>query len=153
MTITGDPHHDRLEAVVDQYLAVWQTGDPERLGDLADLVTDDARFRDPFHDVRGRDQVIGVLQASYARITNVHIGVHARARDDLVTLIQWTFRFRTKRRGQPWLLEGMSELHQHTESGLIEAHLDHWDPAGQIYETVPVLGPLIRLARRRVAGG
>ena len=152
MTHTGDAHHDRLEDVVDRYLAVWQAADADRLGDLIDLMEREMRYRGPFHDVTGREAVVAVWQSVFERIDHVHIDIRARARDDLVILVLWTFRFRTGRRGMPHLLEGVSELRQNTDSGLIEAHLDHWDAAGQVYEDLSLIGWIIRLARRRIGG-
>ncbi|MCB9958160.1 MAG: nuclear transport factor 2 family protein [Rhodospirillaceae bacterium] len=150
MTHTGDPHHDRLEDVIDRYLAVWRTGDADRLADLADLMDRDMRYRGPFHDATGREAVVAVWRSVFERIDHVHIDIRARARDDLVTLVLWTLRFRTSRGGVPRLLEGVAELRQNGDSGLIEAHFDHWDAAGQVYEDLSLLGWMIRLARRRI---
>ena len=37
------------------------------------------------------------------------------------------------------------------EDGRVLAHIDHWDPAAQLYERVPVLGAVLRMIRRRLA--
>jgi len=35
--------------------------------------------------------------------------------------------------------------------GRVLRHVDHWDPAAQIYEREPLLGGLMRYLRRRLA--
>ncbi|MFW6322186.1 MAG: hypothetical protein ACOC02_01025, partial [Guyparkeria sp.] len=47
-------------------------------------------------------------------------------------------------------IEGMSELVLGAD-GLVVEHVDYWDPAGQLYERVPLLGWLMRRIRHRLA--
>jgi len=64
--------------------------------------------------------------------------------------LRWTFAWGAGAGGGR--IEGMSEVHLGAD-GLVTAHLDHWDSGSQFYATLPVLGPVIRLVARRVAGG
>jgi hypothetical protein len=40
---------------------------------------------------------------------------------------------------------------QFDPDGRVAEHIDYWDPAGQVYETIPILGLLMRALRRRLA--
>ena len=139
-----------LDATLDTYLATWQLGDADRLADLADVLAPDMRFRDPFHNVHGVEAVIAALKSAYDRVDHVHITIRARARDGDVSLVLWTFQFRTRKRGTPMLLEGVAEIHQDPETGLITEHLDHWDAAEQFFQDLPVVGFLIRMIKKRL---
>ena len=48
------------------------------------------------------------------------------------------------------LLEGVAEIHQDPETGLITEHLDHWDAAEQFFQDLPVVGFLIRMIKKRL---
>ncbi|MFQ3623490.1 MAG: nuclear transport factor 2 family protein, partial [Acetobacteraceae bacterium] len=47
-------------------------------------------------------------------------------------------------------IEGVSEI-RFAASGLVSAHLDHWDSGSQVYARLPVLGAVIRAVSRRLA--
>ena len=72
-------------------------------------------------------------------LTDVSIELEDRAVGEEACYIRWIYRYRTKKGGKPWRIEGMTEL-RFAEDGRVAAHVDHWDAAGQVYEKLPVLG-------------
>jgi len=63
-------------------------------------------------------------------------------------MLTWDFNFRTG--GRARLVRGVSHLRLASD-GRIAWHRDYWDAAGELYETVPVLGAVMRFLRRRLA--
>ena len=53
-------------------------------------------------------------------------------------------------RGKPWKVEGLTEV-KFGEDGRVSLHIEHWDAARQLYEHFPLIGPLLRHLRRRIA--
>ena len=64
--------------------------------------------------------------------------------------LRWVMRFKNKKNGKSFSIEGMTEVH-FDQSGKVTAHLDHWDAASQLYEHHPLLGGIFRIIRRRLA--
>jgi steroid delta-isomerase len=130
--------------------AAWEGLRPGTIEELLALAAPDIRFRDPFQDVRGREALRGVLTHMFARVANPRFTVTDRAFGIEAGYLRWCFVWGAS--GEAGRIEGMSEIHL-DPAGLVTAHLDHWDSGSQLYATLPVLGPVIRLISRRVAGG
>ena len=121
---------------------------PDTLPEIARIATSDMRFRDPFNDVRGIDDVIRLLGTMYAHGTP-RFEILDRALGQSAGYILWRFTNDPGRGRAPFVITGMSEIH-FAADGRISEHIDHWDSGGQFYERIPVLGWLIRLVRRRL---
>ncbi|QXM25297.1 nuclear transport factor 2 family protein [Elioraea tepida] len=130
--------------------SAWEGLRPGTIDHLLSLAAPDIRFRDPFQDVRGRDGLKRVLTHMFERVPNPRFTVTDRAFGIEAGYLRWTFAWGAGAGGKR--IEGMSEVHLGAD-GLVTAHLDHWDSGSQFYATLPVLGPVIRLVARRVAGG
>lgn len=123
---------------------------PERLDALAEFYAPDARFRDPFNEVRGVAAIRALFEDMYRRLDEPRFRVTASfaGRDGLV--LAWEFRFRFRgHAGAPDVVRGMSHLRLDA-AGRVLHHEDYWDSA-ELYDKVPLLGALVRALRRRVA--
>lgn len=142
---------DRDEALprLSAYVEFWQRMTRDDLDRLGDWFAEDARFADPFNDVRGLPHIRAVFAHSLDLVTDVSIELQDRAVGERACYIRWIYRYRTKKGGKPWRIEGMSEL-RFAEDGRIAAHVDHWDAAGQVYEKLPVVGAILRAIKRRL---
>ena len=65
--------------------------------------------------------------------------------DGRYAMLLWQFRF--SRGGRVMHISGMSDV-EFAPNGKVLSHIDHWDPARQVYEQIPVLGSLFRMLRR-----
>lgn len=150
MTATAIPL-DRDEALrrLSAYVDFWQRMTRDDLDRLGDWFTEDARFADPFNDVRGLPHIRAVFAHSLDLLTDVSIELEDRAVGEDACYIRWIYRYRTKKGGKPWRIEGMTEL-RFAEDGRVAAHVDHWDAAGQVYEKLPVLGAVLRAIKRKL---
>ena len=135
---------DRL----DDYVAFFERISLDRLGDLDALVVPDVRFKDPFNDLRGVENMRAALAMAFEH-GKPRFEVIDRARGSHAAYLLWRYTH-----GPGFALEGMSEI-RFAPDGRIAEHIDHWDSGAQFYARVPVLGWLIGLVRNRlrVRGG
>jgi len=135
---------------LDRYAAAFEGLTPNTVDSLHALVTDDVRFVDPFNDVRGPAAFVAIFRHMYETLSDVSFTVDDRAIGERAGYLRWTMAATLKRGGGRLTLVGMSEV-RFAADGRVSTHIDHWDAAGQLYETVPVLGPVLRWLRRRLA--
>lgn len=120
------------------------------VADLGSVMTDDARFVDPFNDVTGIDHVRRVYDHLFENIAEVRFKVTHAALDRAdphAALIRWDLDGLMG--DQPWHVSGMSELRL-SDDGRVSLHIDHWDSGRQFYERLPLIGWLLRKIRRRL---
>lgn len=147
----SDLSMERLRA----YAAWWEALTPESVTAGRALLAPGVRFKDPFQDIAGVDRVEAMLRHMFAAIEEPRFRTLDAALGTSAGYLRW--RFTGQRRGAGpgtpgFAIEGMSEV-AFDATGRVAAHIDHWDAASQVYESVPVLGAVLRLAKRRAAGG
>ena len=132
------------------YVAFLEALTPERLPELAGHLAPEARFKDPFNDVTGREAVLRVFAKMFEDVTDIDFAARDLACGEAACFFAWTLRCRPRRSGRMLTLEGATEL-RFDDEGQIAAHIDHWDAAGQLYAKVPILGLLMARLRRRLS--
>lgn len=142
-----------------RYVDLMSDLSPARLATLADIVTDDIHFRDPFNDVTGRAHFARCLEDMLAQIADLRIEVtHASqlealggSRDATRHALYWRFGGHlVKLGGRRWDVTGVAIVTLAADERVCE-HLDYWDAAGGLYEQLPLLGGFMRWLRRRLA--
>lgn len=125
---------------------------PASLDEIDQLYTPDARFKDPFNEVRGTAAVRGIFEHMYASLHEPRFVVTQRIVDGAQVFLVWEFHFRFHRFDpqQPRLIRGGSHL-QLDARGRIADHRDYWDAAEELYEKLPVVGGLMRWLKRRAS--
>ena len=139
-----------LAAAVERYGRFWIELRPGSTHELLALARPDLEFRDPFNVVVGAERVVALLDHMFAHAGDIRFDVlhHAWARD--TAFYRWDFACRLRRPATALRIAGVSEV-RFDPVGLVVSHVDHWDAAAQVYERIPLLGTLLRLARRRLA--
>lgn len=130
------------------FFAGLQPGDLDR---LEAVFTEDARFRDPFNDVRGLPAIRAVFAHLFEVCAEARFEVLEAVPDGRSGYIRWRFHFRLTRdhrAREP--VEGVSRV-AFADDGRVREHLDYWDAAGELYTQFPLLGALMRWLRRRLA--
>ena len=144
MTASSEGHLAR-------YCALFAGLRPEDLARLPDFFTEDARFKDPFNDVRGVAAVRAVFAHMYAATEDPRFEILERALSGSTAFLRWRFRFAPRGRpGAEREIEGVSRV-VFAPDGRVREHVDYWDPVEGLYDSLPVLGPALRLVRRRLA--
>jgi hypothetical protein len=121
---------------------------------LADDFYDaDVVFRDPIVELRGRDALKAYYAEMYENVTSIRFDFSGGIEKDDEVVAFWTMEARARglKGGEPVLLEGASHIRFGGESGKAIYHRDYFDMGAFVYENIPVLGPIIRYTKGRLA--
>lgn len=144
---------DIRAAGLEAYVALLEGLTPETLPELRRVTAPDVRFKDPFHDVQGRGAMLAVFERMFHDVQDLQFTVHGNCMADggSTAMLRWTLTGRLRALGgRDWSVDGMSEVHLDTQ-GMVSVHVDYWDAASALYERLPVIGPILRAIRRRIA--
>jgi len=135
---------DRLETLVNFFEHIT----PADLPRFRDFYSTDAYFKDPFNEVRGVDKIRSIFAHMFEAVEQPRFAVHGRFLSEDGAMLLWDFHFRQGR--EPRTIRGTTHL-RFDPAGKVSYHRDYWDAAEEAYEKFPVLGPLLRALRRRMA--
>lgn len=137
-----------LRRVVDFYEALR----PGDLPAIAQIYAEDARFRDPFSDVRGTAAIEAIFAAMFARLDEPRFSIREAIEGNGQAFLGWDFEFRFRRGDSARLqrIQGATLLRFGADGRIVE-HRDYWDAAGELYAKLPFVGALMRWLGRRMA--
>lgn len=139
--------HDALAA----FKAYWETLSAESVARLRQVYTDDAYFRDPFNEVRGAAALERVFAHMFETLEAPTFVIRETLLEGDAAVLIWDFTFRV-RRWKPNVarnIHGCSHV-RFAPDGRVSYHRDYWDAAGELYATLPVIGPLVRWLTRKM---
>jgi steroid delta-isomerase len=134
-------------SAAERYIEAFERLRPETLDELVALFDEQARFVDPFNDVRGHAAIRQVFAHMFEQCRQPRFVVDEQVGDGEVCYLHWTFRFGEAERQRQVI--GVSRV-VFGPDGRVREHVDFWDPARQLYESIPLLGRLLRALRRRL---
>lgn len=134
----------QLEPLLDWYATLT----PESIGRAAQFYAADARFRDPFNDVRGVAAIETIMQHMFENSENPRFIIGERIAQGEQAFVTWTFVFVL--RGQEYQIQGGTHFRFNAD-GLVTLHRDYWDAAEELLQKLPLIGGPIRWLRRRFA--
>jgi ketosteroid isomerase-like protein len=137
-------------ATADRLAHFFEALNPASVAELARYYASDARFKDPFNDVRGTPAIEKIFGHMFEALEEPHFVVTGQVVQGLQCFMTWEFRFGFKRfqQGQTQCILGASHL-VFSEQGLVTLHRDYWDAAEELYEKLPLVGSLMRWLKRR----
>lgn len=135
-----------LPPVQDALLDWYASLSPESLRALPHYYHPEARFKDPFNDVRGHDAIMRVFQHMFQTTREPRFVILEHVSQDSRLFVSWDFRFGFGKRD--YSVHGSSLLH-FDESGLVVSHRDYWDPAEELWQHLLLIGGPIAWLRRR----
>ena len=123
---------------------------PESLAQLPTHYAQQARFKDPFNDVRGLSAIQGVFVHMFASLQEPRFVVTSRVVQGEQAFLTWDFHFRFRRFDTTTLqtVRGATHLLMDAQ-GRVTLHRDYWDAAEELYEKLPVVGGLMRWLKTR----
>jgi steroid Delta-isomerase len=121
---------------------------PATLDALVERYAEQARFKDPFNDVRGRVAVRRVYAHMFDTLGQPRFTILAACGGGSDCFLTWDLDCTL--RGKPLRIHGASRL-QLDAQGRITEHRDYWDTAEELFAKLPLLGPLVRALLRRLA--
>lgn len=130
-------------------VAFYEQLTPERLDVLTDLYAPDARFKDPFNEVRGHTAIRRIFAHMFTQVDGPRFIVTKLIASGQHACVLWEFRFHMRRwQKEEQCIVGASHL-ELDAYGKISLHRDHWDAAEELYEKLPILGSLMRWLKTR----
>jgi len=141
---------DDIRAAVDRLCTYFETISPQSVARIGEFYTADARFKDPFNDMRGIPAIEQVFAHMFESLHGPRFVVTSRIVDGTQCFLVWEFRFRFKRfdTTTEQVVRGGSHLVLSAD-GLISDHRDYWDAAEELYEKLPVVGSFMRWLKQR----
>jgi len=135
----------RVAALVAAYTGLTRDNLPALLA----LYGEQATFKDPFNEVRGRAAIERVFTHMFDTLTEPRFEVTTCTCEGDTAFLVWNFHFR-RDGGGAMLVRGASHLTLQAD-GRVAMHRDYWDAAEELYAKLPLLGGLMRWLRRRLA--
>jgi steroid delta-isomerase len=140
------------DAAVERIVAFFEhlaPADAERIGDF---YATDAYFRDPFNEIRGVAEIARVFRHMFEQLADCRFEITETVAANNGAFLIWDFTFRVKswRPGTVHKIQGASHI-KFASDGKVSYHRDYWDAAGELYATLPLIGPVMRFLRRRLA--
>lgn len=138
------------EQAVTQVVAWFETLTPATVATLPALYATNARFKDPFNDVRGIVAITHIFAHMFKALEAPRFVVRERIVQGQQCFLTWEFRFRFRRfkQGEDQVILGGSHL-VFDDTGLVTLHRDYWDAAEELYEKLPVVGGVMRWLKKR----
>ena len=129
----------------------FETMSLESLQQIVQVYAADARFKDPFNDVRGIAEIRRVFAQIATQVEVPSFGVTRAVCEGDDGVFDVGFGFQMKRwREDEQVIHGASHV-RFAPDGRVAYHRDYWDPAEELYEKLPVLGILMRWLKRQAA--
>ena len=117
-------------------------------GELAQVYASDARFKDPFNEVRGIAEIERIFMHMFEQVNEPHFVVTTRVLRDRQAFLAWEFLFRMKRfSNETQCILGATHIIFDAD-GKVAVHRDYWDAAEELYEKLPLVGGLMRWLKR-----
>lgn len=139
-----------MTAAVERFKDAFNRLNGQNLDLLESLYTRDVEFRDPVHELHGRDALRDYYARLYEGVESCRFEFSDQVIDGDRVVLVWTMQVRHARfqKGRTITLEGASHLLFAGDK--VRRHHDYFDMGQFIYERVPVLGGLIRLIKSRL---
>ena len=139
-----------MQAAVNRVVVFFETLTAASTAELQLLYAPQARFKDPFNDVRGVAAITAIFEHMFVALHSPRFVVTQQVLQGEQCFLTWEFRFRFKS-FQPdteRVILGATHL-VFTPQGQISLHRDYWDAAEELYEKLPVVGSLMRWLKKR----
>ena len=143
---------DEVRAAALRAKAFYESIGPADLRRLNEVYADDAYFRDPFNEVTGLPKIARIFGAMFEHLDDVRFEILDLVADGSGAMLTWNMRYRVRR----WRPRETQAIHGATHlrfapDGRIAYHRDYWDAANELYAKLPMIGPVMRWLRRRLA--
>lgn len=138
------------ETAVQTLVQFFEQLQPQDVSRLSALYAPEARFKDPFNDVRGVPEIERIFTHMFKSLDTPHFIVTERLVQGEQCFLTWDFRFRFKRYDtHTWqTIQGGTHVVFNTQ-GQVTLHRDYWDAAEELYEKLPWVGGVMRWLKRQ----
>ena len=131
-----------------QLIRFFEQIDPSNVGQLGQIYTPDAFFKDPFNEVQGIAAITQIFRHMFDQVDSPRFVVTNSVLQGDQAFLTWDFLFRMKRfSADEQCIRGATHV-RFAADGRVSFHRDYWDAAEELYEKLPLLGGLMRTLRR-----
>jgi len=113
------------------------------------IFDDDIYFKDPFHEVKGIDNLYSIFEQMYIKLEDPSFKVAEIIEQNDIAYLKWSFYFSFKGRNKKEFFEGVSRV-EFDKKGKVISHIDYWDSASNLYEKIPFLSFFIRFIKNKI---
>ena len=133
------------------FLETYQKLNADNLSELGNLYTEDIRFIDPAHEIRGLVRLTEYFEKLYLNIGSITFNFSDQLRQGTEGYVQWQMSLTHPRlkKGKVVVVPGATYL-RFVDSGKVCLHRDYFDLGAMLYEQLPVLGGIISAIKRRL---
>ena len=140
----------RDDAALARLARFYETLTPQSLAQIERIYAPDARFKDPFNDIRGLAAITRVFEHMFTQLDEPRFVVTSRVAQGAEAFLVWEMQFRFQRYvAGPQVIRGATHI-RFDADGMVVLHRDYWDAAEELYEKLPLLGRFMRVLRRAV---
>jgi len=131
---------------LDALIQFYNEFTPASVERFPEFYSADAWFKDPFNEVRGIEAIQRIFTHMFGQVAEPRFVVAEKVVDANGAMLAWEFRFRMKlwRKGELQVIRGVSHL-KFDAAGKVCYHRDYWDAAEELYEKLPLIGPVVKL--------
>jgi steroid Delta-isomerase len=127
---------------------------PESVPRLRELYAPDAYFKDPFNEVSGIDDIVKIFSHMFVQIEQprfeVLSAIQGQGDNANEAFLIWLFYWKKNAQGiEAPPIRGSSHV-KFNSLGQVSHHRDYWDAAEELYETVPLLGSVLRYIKKKL---
>ena len=144
------PATNLIAQSLNRLVVFFETLTEKSVADLPLIYAPEARFKDPFNDVKGCEAIAAIFSHMFVALEAPRFVVIERISPGDQCFLTWEFRFRFKnyQRSTEQVILGASHIVFNAQ-GLVSLHRDYWDAAEELYEKLPVVGSVMRWLKRR----
>lgn len=153
---------ETLNVLLESYANAFENLSPNNYREsLSHLLAEDVYFKDPFNELHGKEETLKVFAHMFDSVDKpkfkvTHFGLlrprtqYRHDKDPFIGMLYWQFNFRLKNSDQELTIDGTSRV-TFNNKGLINRHIDYWDPSETIYKRIPVVSWLIKKIRQKLS--
>ncbi len=109
------------------------------LDQISSFYSDPCFFKDPFHQLHTRDELINLYRKMFEKFPDAKFIVTSQINDLNESVLIWDFHFNGNNK-----IHGTSVL-KFNAKGKITSHIDYWDTTEEIWIKIPIIGQMIKL--------
>jgi steroid delta-isomerase len=140
---------------LNRLIRFFETLSPSTIQDFATHYGADARFKDPFNEVRGLPAIERIFSHMFEQLDAPRFLITGRYPGDGTSsdeaMLRWELHFKSQMMGRGEQCIAGSTLLTFDSAGRVALHRDYWDASEELYSKLPLIGPLTRALRRRLA--
>lgn len=135
---------------LDKFVFIYQNLGKHNLHQLESVYAANVKFIDPAHEINGWDNLHRYFRQLYSNINSCSFVIHNTVMQGDNAFLNWSMHFSHPRleKGKQKCLSGCTRLKM--VDGMVLEHQDYFDMGAMIYESLPILGRLIRTIKRNL---